>query len=225
MARRRTAQLKLPTPSTWGGARRGAGRKRSLTAPGPPHARRATPVPRHPVHVTMRACATVPSLRSRPVFEALRRAIAAASRRGFRVVHFSVQLDHIHFIVEADGPDALVRGVRGLSTRCAMNINRLAGRRGRVFVHRYHHRELRTPSEVRAAFAYVLLNHRKHLNAGPGVDPRSSGPWFDGWREAPAAPASPPPVAPPRTWLAGGGWRRAGGPLGFHEAPRARRGR
>ena len=35
---------------------------------------------------------------------------------------------------------------------------------------------LTTPSEVRNALVYVLLNFRKHLRAMPGIDPRSSGP-------------------------------------------------
>jgi hypothetical protein len=45
---------------------------------------------------------------------------------------------------------------------------------------------------MRLALVYVLLNFRKHLCAAPGVDPRSSGRWFDGWsseEEPPLLPA------------------------------------
>jgi hypothetical protein len=66
---------------------------------------------------------------------------------------------------------------------------------------------------------YVLLNFRKHLRAAPGIDPWSSGRWFDGWAGPPAEPVEPSPVAAPRTWLAAGGWRRAGGPIDVREAP------
>jgi hypothetical protein len=65
----------------------------------------------------------------------------------------------------------------------------------------------------------VLLNFRKHLHAPPAVDPRSSGPWFDGWTQAQPAPAEPSPVSSPHTWLATTGWRRAGGPIDRREAP------
>jgi hypothetical protein len=74
---------------------------------------------------------------------------------------------------------------------------------------------------VRAGIVYVLLNFRKHLRAAPGIDPRSSGAWFDGWGEQVAPPALPAPVTRPRSWLLGGGWRRAGGPIAFRESPAA----
>jgi len=72
---------------------------------------------------------------------------------------------------------------------------------------------------MRLALVYVLLNFRKHLRAAPGVDPRSSGPWFDGWAHELTPPAAPSPISQPRTWLASIGWRRAGGPIECREAP------
>jgi putative transposase len=130
-----------------------------------------------------------------------------------------VQTDHVHLIVEAEGALALTRGMQGLAIRCARAINRAAHRRGRVWRHRYHAHYLRTPSEVRAALVYVLLNFRKHLKAAPGLDPRSSGRWFDGWVSGRPHARDPPAVVAPRTWLAIFGWRRAGGLIDFGESP------
>jgi hypothetical protein len=151
------------------------------------------------------------------------RSIAAGHKEAFRVVHFSVQSDHIHLIAEGDEVNALVRGLQGLAVRCARAINRAARRRGAVWSSRYHARALRTPTETRRGLVYVLLNHRKHLRAPACIDPRSSGRWFGGWRarDLPPACIDPSPVAPPRTWLATAGWRRAGGPLSAAEVPRA----
>ncbi|HXJ22201.1 MAG TPA: hypothetical protein VMT03_18410, partial [Polyangia bacterium] len=56
------------------------------------------------VQVTIRAMPGLPSLRSPRVFGALRQAIARASVDRFRVIHFSIQQDHGHFIVEGDEP-------------------------------------------------------------------------------------------------------------------------
>ena len=72
---------------------------------------------------------------------------------------------------------------------------------------------------MRTALVYVLLNFRKHLRAAPGVDPRSSGLWFDGWVHELTQAAAPSPVRQPRTWLASVGWRRAGGPIACRETP------
>jgi REP element-mobilizing transposase RayT len=216
---RSPAQLPLPAPAGWGGRRRGAGRKRSLPRPAPPHVPRPEHDARHPVHVTLRALGGLPSLRSDRIFATLRRALSRASKSSFRVIHFSVQSDHLHFLVEAEGALPLSRGVQGLAVRCAKAINRALERQGAVWDQRYHARGLTTPREVRAGLVYVLLNFRKHLRAAPNVDPCSSGAWFDGWTRPPPEPRQPSPVRAARTWLATMGWRRGGGAISPGESP------
>jgi REP element-mobilizing transposase RayT len=137
----------------------------------------------------------------------------------FRVVHFSVQRDHVHLIVEAGGRDALVRGVQGLAIRLARAINRTLGIPGQVWGDRYHCRALKTPREVRHAIVYVLMNAKKHgRTLADGIDPFSSAPWFDGIRnKAVLGVASPVMVA--KTWLGAAGWRRRG-LIEPHEKPK-----
>jgi putative transposase len=77
----------------------------------------------------MRARAGLVSLRSPRGFTAIRWALAAASSERFRIVHFSVQSDHLHAIVEAQNKAALERGLRGLAIRVARAVNRALGRR------------------------------------------------------------------------------------------------
>jgi hypothetical protein len=90
-------------------------------------------------------------------------------------------------------------------------VNRALGRRGRVFGDRYHARALTTPRAVRHALVYVLMNFRKHLRAGTGLDPCSSAAWFTGWRAVGGPDGRKPcPVVRARTWLAAVGWRRLG---------------
>jgi len=217
----RPVQLSLPTPRTWGGRRRGAGRKRTPgRRPGVPHRSRPAHVATHPVHVTLRAVEAIHCLRSGRVFPAVRRALAPSSRAEFRILEFSVQDDHVHLIAEAEHGRALSGGVRGLAIRLARAVNRALGRRGRVWDDRYHARALNTPRAVRHALVYVLMNFRKHLNSVTGIDPCSSAPWFAGWRAPRAADElGPPPVAVARSWLARIGWRRHG-LLGFDERPK-----
>ncbi|HLK91824.1 MAG TPA: hypothetical protein VKZ18_18175 [Polyangia bacterium] len=167
------------------------------------------------------------------MFGALRRTIGRASVDRFRIIHFSIQQDHGHFIVEGDEARRARGGMHGLAIRLALAVNRALGRRkGKVVGDRYHVRPLTTPRQMRASMVYVLLNFRKHLNAPAGIDPRSSGPQFSGWhREAPlesadvpfraaaAGPGAPAATVEPATWMAAVGWRRAGGPLRIEERP------
>jgi putative transposase len=123
------------------------------------------------VHVTLRVRPEVRSLRSQTCFNVVRRAFREGHARfGFRLNHFSVMGNHVHLVVEACDRRALARGVQGLTIRIAKGVNRLTGRRGRVFADRYHARVLRTPSEVRNALGYVVHNHAKHAREqGLGV--------------------------------------------------------
>jgi len=212
-------QLGLFEQGAWGGPRPHAGRPagRRTTVP---HRTRPTHQGAHPAHVTLRLLPGLPSLR-RPAFEILRSRFARASREWFRLIHFSVQANHIHFIVEAEDTRALSRGMQGLAVRIARAVNLWLGRRGRVFAERYHARALTRPRTVREALVYVLANWKHHQTDARGVDPCSSGPWFDGWRSPRARWRSPPPTAPARTWLLRVGWRRHG-LVGLEERPRER---
>jgi hypothetical protein len=139
-------------------------------------------------------------------------------RRTFRIVHFAIMPDHLHLVVEATSKTALARGLQGLLSAIARAINGRLRRRGRVFLDRYHARELGTPTEVRHVLVYVLTNYKKHLRGVPdrgtqprdGIDPLSSARWFDGWERPPPPDPNPPPVASARTWLLRQGWRRRG---------------
>jgi REP element-mobilizing transposase RayT len=184
----------------WGGRRRAAGRK-PIPGRRPPVAHRARPDHRatYPVHVTLRACPAVRSLRAASVLALVRRAIAHGSSANFRIIHFSVQMDHIHLIIEAGDRVALSRGVAGPTIRAARAINRALRRRGRVWDDRYHARDLRTPRETRTGIVYVLQNWKKHLRGARGIDGCSSGPWFDGWVARGPAPRARSPAVAPRT--------------------------
>ena len=182
-----------------GGYREGAGRPKKPDA-GVPHVTRPALAARHPVHVTTRVRPEVAQLRSRQCFRVVASCIGKVHERdGFRVVHFTVQSNHLHLIAEARDATALARGVQALSIRIARAVNRVLGRRGPVFADRYHAHALRTPTETANAIAYVLGN--SHIHAArrghpirlDAIDPLSSS-------------ANRQLVAQPHTWLLRIGW-------------------
>jgi putative transposase len=207
---------------SWGGSR-GGGRPKSKSARvGVPHRSRESIASRHPVHVTLRVRRQVGSLRRQQPFAVLKEAYhRAKSRLGMRVVHFSVQHDHIHMIVEAEGSAALSRAVKGFGVRVARRLNAVLRRKGSVFSDRYHTHILKTPREVKNALVYVVNNFRKHaveagIRLGARCDPFSSAAYFDAWREGPlpssSARAGPLLVMSPDTWLLKVGWLQHGKP-------------
>ena len=163
----------------------------------------------------MSLVAGLPSMRKQDAYELVRDCFARGKERpGFRLVHYSVQGNHLHLIVEASDRRALARGMQGLMVRIARRLNRLWDRGGTLFADRYHAHVLRTPREVRNALNYVLANARNHgRRLAQGIDHYASGWWFDGWREKPTMKGLEGierPVATARTWLLNEGWRRHG---------------
>ena len=218
-----------------GGPRRAAGRPRTLPRRVVHHVKRPGVPNGTPAHITLRVLPGIPSLRQRRFVNEFRRTLGNVSERGeFRVVHYSVQRNHVHMIVEASGKQALGRGMKAVASRFAFAVNRVFQRAGKVLEGRYHLHLLTSPREVRNALAYVLLNARKHWKQRTGrnpiarVDAASSGAWFDGWKKSARVDIartrdgrSPPgnaEVARPRSWLLKRGWRRHG-LIGLAEVP------
>jgi len=200
--------------TNWGGKRRGAGRKPKGEHAGVSHAKRPKLCARHPVLVTLRLRDGLPNLRYDDTHALVKSACESSSEHeSFRVVEYSVQTNHLHLIVEANGELALSRGMNGLVSRIARAFNKLWKRSGRVFADRYHARTLETPREVRNALVYVLHNARKHGSwSARRADPYSSGTSFEGWKHASdeVAVSSPRSLPRARTWLLAVGWRRHG---------------
>ena len=162
---RKPVQLVLPS---WGGKRKGAGRKPLVPGkPGVPHVPRPLFSRATAFHVTLKMDKHVYNLRSRRCFRVVEKALGkGASRFGARVVEISVQGNHIHLLVEAKETKGFCRAMKGLSVRLAKGLNKvMQGRKGRVIADRYHAHWLRTPSEARNALSCVRSNHRKHLAA------------------------------------------------------------
>jgi putative transposase len=211
-------QLELELP-TWGGARKGAGRKRRSERATVPHVVRADVRAYNPVLVTIRVRNDVPDLRQPSAWAAIVRTFRAVrGRTSIRFVHYSVQREHMHQLAESSGREGLALGMQTFCTRFAKSINRCFGRRGPVLAGRYHARELATPTEVRNAIHYVLSNARHHA-AQRGtvlprgwIDPRSTAAIFDGWRQPPVTEHrfADYGTSPAQTWLLREGWRRLG---------------
>ncbi len=169
-------------------------------------------------------------LRHRKVYKAVRRAWQrCANAADFRVVHTSIQHNHLHLLVEAKDKAALTLGMRTLTINLAKAINRDLGRRGKVFAFRYHATAITTPRQARNALAYVLNNWRHHREdrTTPGaaamrIDPFSTAIAFDGWKRIGTfrVPDGYEPLlaAKPSTWLLRAGWRKHG-ELDVREVP------
>ena len=230
--RKRHVQLELTDIKRHGGRRAGAGRKSKAERPRVPHRRRPEINPRHPQHVTLRVLDCVGRLRRRDAYHAVREALhVVLPRTDFRVVHLSIQGNHIHLICEANSRAAFTSGMTALKGSAAKRLNKVLGRKGQLFADRYHARELTSVAGVRNAVCYCINNWRHHgedRGVRFPVDPYSSAIAFLWWHEGPAEGLPYPdgyrplPVAEPLTWLLKVGLVKLGKPISWYEVPAAK---
>ncbi|HSS02718.1 MAG TPA: transposase [Kofleriaceae bacterium] len=230
--------------------RRGTDRKRRRgKKPGPkPKARagsrhkvRPELKARNPVHVVLRVVSAVGNLRRRATYKAVREAtLTTARREDFRIVHLSIQRNHLHLLVEADHKGALASGMQGFQISAAKHLNAAISkdqpgprRRGAVFPDRYHAEIITTPTQARHTLNYILNNWRNHREDRVAMaqnwktDPFSTAILFPGWEEYGDQAflwRGPPTYDPlvvyrPRTWLLREGYLRGGPPISVREVP------
>jgi REP element-mobilizing transposase RayT len=235
-------QLELFKPR--GGKRRGAGRKPRGRRAGSPHKKRPVLNARYPVHVVLRVIGAVGNLRRRCTYRAVREAtLTTARREDFRIIHLSIQRNHLHLLVEADHERALARGMQGFQVSAAKHLNAEISRgrpgprrRGTVFPDRYHAEIITSPTQARHTLSYVMGNWRRHHEdrvapmSSWTIDWFSTAIMFPGWAEYGDAVflwRGPPTYDPlvvyqPRTWMLREGWAKSGS-ISCHEVPSANR--
>jgi REP element-mobilizing transposase RayT len=136
-----------------GGRRPNSGRKR-IHSKGVAHRTRPKVTSRTALHVNFKVKT---SIRNKDCINILKRAIINARLHGLRVLHFSLESNHVHLIIEANNTSVLTKGMRSLTVTFSKGINK-----GRIQLERYHLHVLRTLHETRNAIHYVLFNHQKH---------------------------------------------------------------
>jgi hypothetical protein len=199
----------------WGGARRGAEGSRP-SAPRVSHRFRRRMPPR-----TRSTSRSASARTAEPAAEGNQECgLARSSGRSLRL-DSTASSRTIHLIAEAEDRASLSRGTHcsfaWLESSTASGTGDPCSRTGPC-------EALRTPREVRTALVYVLQNARRHALRLLGIDPYSSGWWFDGWKEK--LRILPLPALLPKSWLLREGWRRYG-LIGLLECPsreRPRRG-
>ena len=151
-----------------GGMRKGAGRKPKGRRAGSRHEKRPLIKPQFALHIVMRVVAAVGNMRRRALYKAVREAtITAALRERIRIVHISIQRNHVHMLVEAENGLALARGMQGFTISASRHVNTALAigarrRRGAVFADRYHLEVISSLTRARHALGYILINRRKH---------------------------------------------------------------
>jgi len=117
------------------------------------------------LHLTVKIDKAKAKLKNKETLKLLHKAILKARKQGLGVVHYTLEYDHIHLMVETANNKILGKGMQAFGITLSKGINKIKALKGRVFKTRYHYRKLKTPKEIKNALNYILGNAVKHRSS------------------------------------------------------------
>ena len=116
-------------------------------------------------HITIKVREEKSDLQNKQVLKALHRSIMKARNKSLKVIHYTLEYNHIHMLVEAHTQEQLSNCMQSFGVTLAKMINKLKSKKGRVYKHRYHLRKLSTVMELKNVLKYIFNNGIKHKNS------------------------------------------------------------
>lgn len=149
--------------------RKGAGRPAKVDI-GIRHIRRERINKPSALHLTIKVRENKADIQNKRILKALHHAIKRARLQRLRVVHYTLEYNHAHLVVEASDNKVLHKGMQAFGISIAKAINKMKQVKGTVYKHRYHLRKLKTKREVKNAIQYVFGNGIKHKRSMSRLD-------------------------------------------------------
>lgn len=144
--------------------RKGAGRPAKVDI-GIRHIRRERLGKPSALHLTIKVRENKADIQNKKILKALHHAIKRARLQRLKVIHYTLEYNHAHLVVEAADNRILHKGMQAFGISLAKAINKMKQAKGTVYKHRYHFRKLRSRREVKNALQYVWGNGIKHKRA------------------------------------------------------------
>ncbi|MGZ3787001.1 MAG: transposase [Bacteriovorax sp.] len=126
------------------------------------------------LHLTVKIKKNKAEMKNKSVFSLLKRAILNARRQGLKVIHYSLEYDHVHLLIEAENNHILGKGMQAFGGTFSKAINRMRKLKGGVYKHRYHFRKISSARELKNVMNYIFTNGLKHKTAKNIVNPYNS---------------------------------------------------
>ncbi|MFA6237832.1 MAG: transposase [Bacteriovorax sp.] len=163
---RKNTQLTITNP-------KGAGRPAKIDK-GIRHTKRERIQKPNPLHLTIKVRKNKADIKSKLLLKALHHAIKRARLKSLHIIHYSLEYDHLHLLVEAKNNKVLHAGMQALGISLSKAINRIKHKKGTVYKHRYHLRTLSSARELRNVLHYIFNNGIKHGRTKSQLDPYNS---------------------------------------------------
>jgi len=145
-------QLKLTNPKNAG--------RRAIHDRGIRHIEREEIKKPSSLHLTIKVKRA--DIQNKEILKSLKYAIWRARLQGLKIIHFSLEHNHVHLFAECSCNKLLTKAMKALGVSFSKKINKHLKSRGQVYKTRFHLRILRSASEVKNVINYILKNGMKH---------------------------------------------------------------
>jgi len=152
---------------------KGAGRP-AVHDPGIRHTERPVLTKSASLHLTVKIKRIKADLKNKSILSILKKAILNTRKQGLRVIHYSLEFDHVHLLIEAENNLILAKGMQSFGVTFSKAINRLRKLKGGVYKHRYHFRRIVGARQLKNVLNYIFSNGVKHKTAKTIVNPYNS---------------------------------------------------
>lgn len=128
------------------------------------------------LHLTIKVRENKAQIKSKQVLRALHHAIMRARYKGLKIIHYTLEHNHIHLLVEASDKRTVHLGMQALGISLSKRINKIKCLKGTVYKHRYHLRKITSPRELKNVLHYIFNNGIHHSRTQSILDPYNSLP-------------------------------------------------
>jgi len=119
-----------------------------------------------PLHLTIKVRSNKADIQNKIILKALHRAIMRARIQGLKVLHYALEYNHVHLLIEADNNKLLHKGMQAFGITIAKAINKFKSNKGTVYKHRYHFRQISSLRDFKNVMNYIFQNGMKHHSSG-----------------------------------------------------------
>lgn len=126
------------------------------------------------LHLTIKVRENKADIQNKKILKALHHAIKRARLKNLKVIHYTLEYNHVHLLVESSDNKILHQGMQALGISLSKAINRIKRLKGGVYKHRYHFRQISSPRELKNVLHYIFHNGIKHHRTKSIIDPFNS---------------------------------------------------
>jgi REP element-mobilizing transposase RayT len=146
----------------------------AIQDPGIRHTERPILTTPSSLHLTVKILRAKANLKNKIILSILKKSIMNARKMGLRVIHYSLEYDHVHLLVEAADNFILGKGMQAFGITFSKALNRLRKIKGTVYKHRYHFRKIVGARQLKNVLNYIFSNGLKHKTSKSLINPFNS---------------------------------------------------